>query len=433
MIFVKASLATVLALLWIVPGHCQDDAVMNIVNQAPVKIEEFAGRAKGIADQAPPQIEQFEGLARALSEKSKERVQKEGIEAIRPLFPKAKLPEKNAPPPDAKTASVLPVEKDSRLLLFLTLGPDPDERLEQNRRLWGEVPPDTDVVLRGLPHGKRGLGDLFRYVQKLTVDRQRQGEKIPRVLLDPRLYQQYQVDVSPTLVYERKGKAVAWVRGLVNSQWLKGQVEKDKRTGDLGKKGPTEVIAERDFLEEIQDRLASIDWDARKEKAWDQYWTHFSFLALPPATKDRVYQVEASYEVPRDFVLPDGKILARKGEKINLFEKLKPHFVLLVFDGSDPRQLAWAKETARENQGRYRVHYLTTALSERNWESFSRLENQLAAPLYLLNDAVRDRFRLEHVPSLVRPLADRFEVREFSLKKDQGGGDVSPASQAKAN
>ncbi|MHB8068742.1 MAG: TrbC family F-type conjugative pilus assembly protein [Desulfobaccales bacterium] len=374
-------------------------------------------------------MKQFEEAARDLAEKSKERAQKEGMEAIRPLFPEVQLPEKSAQAsPDPKTASVLPFDKDSRLLLFITLGPDPDNRLDQNRGLLRDVPPGTEVVLRGLPHGKRGLGDLFRYVHKLTVDRQRQGEKMPQVLLDPRLYQQYQVDVSPTLVYERKGKAVAWVRGLVNSQWLKDQVEKDRRTGDLGKYGPTEVIAERDFLEEIQERLASIDWDARKEKAWENYWTHYSFLTLPPASKDRVYQVEAVYEVPQDYGLPNGKILARKGDKINLFDKVKPHFVLLVFDGSDPRQLAWAKEASREYQGRYRVQYLTTGLPERTWQSYSKLEDKLEAPLYLLNDAVRDRFRLEHAPAIVRPLADRFEVREICLKneKDQGGADAAP-------
>lgn len=424
----KALLAVVLGLILVAPGYPQQDEVAKISNQAPAKIEEFAELVRKLADQAPPKMEQFEEVARALAEKSKEQIQKDGMEAIRPLFPEGQLPEKSAPAP--KTASVVAAGKDSRLLLFLTLGPDPDNRLQQNRGLLREVPPYTEVVLRGLPNGKRGLGDLFRYVHQLTVERQRQGEKIPRVLLDPRLYREYQVDVSPTLVYERKGKAVAWVRGLVNSQWLKDQVEKENRTGDLGNYGPTEAISERDFLEVIQDRLASIDWDARKEKAWDQYWTHYSFLTLPPANKDRVYQVEAVYEVPKDFRMPDGKVLARKGDRINLFDKLKPRFVLLVFDGSDPRQLAWAKDASREYQGRYRVQYLTTALPERTWQSFSKLEDKLEAPLYLLNDAVRDRFRLEHVPSLVRPLEDRFEVREVSLKKDkdQGGGDAPPGA-----
>lgn len=421
-------LAVALGLFLVVPGHPQNDGVKEIVKQTPARIDEFAELARSLSEKAPAKMEQFEEVARALAGKTRQQVQEEGMKAARRLLPEGQVPEKVGVTP--KPASVKAAGKDSRLLLFLTLGRDPDNRLEQNRRLLREVPPGTEVILRGLPQGKRGLGDLFRYVHQLTGDRRGQSDKMPRVLLDPRLYRQYKVDVSPTLLYERNGKAVAWVRGLVNSQWLKDQVEKEKRTGDLGKYGPTEAIEERDFLEEIQERLASIDWDAKKENAWKQYWTHYSFMTLPPAPQDRVFQVEAVYEVPQDFRLPDGKVLARKGEKINLFDKVKPRFVLVVFDGSDLRQLAWAKKEAREYQGRYLVQYLTTALPERTWRSFSRLEDRLEAPLYLLNDAVRDRFRLAHVPSIVRPLEDRFEVREFSLKKekDQGGGDVSPGA-----
>jgi conjugal transfer pilus assembly protein TraW len=221
---------------------------------------------------------------------------------------------------------------------------------------------------------------------------------------------------------------VAWVRGLVDGRWLKDQVEKEGRTGDLGKYGPTEAVAERDFLEEIQERIASIDWKAKKEQAWQRYWTHYSFLTLPPAPRDRVYQVDAVYEVPQDFILPDGKVLARKGEKINLFEKVPPHFVLVVFDAGDPRQLAWAKKAGREVQKRFQVQYLTTSLPERTWECFERLEKALDEPLYLLNETVRARFHLAHVPSLVRPLEDRFEVREFKMGKDQGEKDVAQVS-----
>lgn len=418
------------------PGHAQKDPATEIANQATAKIDEFADFARKIAEARQGKIEQFEEATRALAEKSKEKIREGSVKAAQTLLKTGQAAEKQSlETPAPKKASASSPKDTSRIFLFVTLGPDPDSRLEQNRRLFQELPPGTEVVLRGLPQGKRSLGDLFRYIHKLSGEMIRSipKDKLPLVLLDPRLYLRYQVTVSPTLVYERDGKAVAWVRGLVNGQWLKDQVEKDKRTGDLGKYGPTEDIAERDFLEEIQERLASVDWDAKQEKAWSQYWTHYSFFTLPPAAKDRTFQVEAAYKVPQDFILPGGQVLARKGEKINLFDKVKPRFVLLVFDASDSRQLAWAKKEAGKCRGHYRVKYLTTALPERTWDSFSKVEDQLEAPLYLLNDAVRDRFRLEYVPSLVRPLEDRFEVREFGLKKGQGEGDVSPTAQAKAD
>lgn len=397
----------------------QQDGVTEIVRQAPDKIAAFEDLARKISRQSPDRWKGFEDLARALGENSRRGMQEKGLPAVQRMMPpghkKFSLPELASP-------------KGPRLLLFLTWGPDPEGRLAQNRQTLQEVDPKTVVVLRGLPHGKRGLDGMFRYIHLVLGEHRDRQDKTPQLIMDPRLYRKYRVEVSPTLVYERDGQAVAWVRGLVDDRWLKDQVEKEGRTGDLGKYGPTEAVVERDFLEEIQERIASIDWKAKKEQAWQRYWTHYSFLTLPPAPRDRVYQVDAVYEVPQDFILPDGKVLARKGEKINLFEKVPPHFVLVVFDAGDPRQLAWAKKAGREYQKRFQVQYLTTSLPERTWECFERLEKALDEPLYLLNETVWERFHLAHVPSLVRPLEDRFEVREVKMGKDQGEKDVAQVS-----
>jgi len=409
----------VLALLVFSTNVGAQKEVAEIVRQAPEKIATFEDLARKISRQSPDRWKGFEDLARALGENSRRRMQEKGQSAIPAPMPPGQASPEKFPSPDLASPQGL------RLLLFLTWGPDPEGRLAQNRRTLQELTPDTVVVLRGLPHGKRGLDGLVRYVHRILGERRDRQDKMPTLILDPRLYRQYRVEVSPTLVYERDGRAVAWVRGLLDGRWLKDQVEKEGRSGDLGKYGTTEAIAERDFLDEIQERIASIDWEAKKKQAWQRYWTRYSFLTLPPASKDRAFQVDAVYEVPQDFILPDGTVLARKGDRINLFEKVRPHFVLVVFDPGDSRQLAWAKKAGREYRGRFQVQYLTTSLPERTWECFERLEKSLEEPLYLLNEAVRERFHLAHVPSLVRPLEDRFEVREVKMEKAQGEKDVA--------
>jgi conjugal transfer pilus assembly protein TraW len=424
----RCLILAVLALLVFGAGPGQDrkegitDSAEEILRQAPERIKEFSNLASGIAQESPARMEEFEGVARALAEKNIMQVQEEGKSVARSLLPNEpglfdKLPLPEAP------------KKTSRVLLFMTLGPEPDRNLEKNRRTVQEMDRDTVVVLKGLPHGKRSLSDLFRYIHQLAGDRRDPNYKEPRVMMDPRLYRQYKVELSPTLLYEQDGKAVAWVRGLVNGAWLKDQVEKEGRTGDLGKYGPTEMIAERDFLEEIEQRIASIDWEAKKDKAWKQYWTKYSFHPLPAAPRDRVFQVDAVFEVPQDFILPNGKVLAKKGERINLFDKVPPRFVLVVFDAGNPEQVAWAKEQGKEHRGRFRVQYLTTSLPERTWESFAKLEEVLQAPLYLLQENVGERFRLKHVPSVVKPLENCFEVREYKLEKGQGEKDVAQISR----
>jgi conjugal transfer pilus assembly protein TraW len=266
--------------------------------------------------------------------------------------------------------------------------------------------------------------------------RQLVGKDGPQVMLNPVLFRKYNVAVSPTLVYERDGAAVAWGRGIINARWLKGRVEQEKATGDLGKWGQTVNIAERDFIEEMKSRLAGIDWEAKKVKAIDSYWQKQRFLELPQTKQEKVFHLDAVYQVERDFVLPDGKVVARAGQKIDLFKIMPPTFMLVVFDAADPKQLEWAVKTGKELTGQQwvRVKYITTRIPEREhgWESLSRLYDVLDAPVFLLNEPVRDRFKLQHVPSTVRydKAKHKFEVKEISLSDGAGPGQgQAPASQ----
>jgi conjugal transfer pilus assembly protein TraW len=275
------------------------------------------------------------------------------------------------------------------------------------------------------------LGDLFKYIHQIT------GKDGPSVMLNPVLFEQYGVTVAPTLLYERDGAAVAWSRGLINADWLRERVKRDKAIGDLGQWGPTKIVAERDLIEEMRSRLAGIDWQAKKEKAVARYWDKQKFLELPKTRQEKVFYLDATYQVEKDFVLPDGKVVARAGQKIDLFKIIPPTFMLVVFDAGDPRQLAWAVKTGKEYAGQHsvRVKYITTTMPDREhgWESLARLYAALDAQVYLLTEPVRDRFKLEHVPSLVRfdKTKHKFEVKEIAelpLADEAGAGVVQPVN-----
>ncbi|MBW1952099.1 MAG: hypothetical protein JRI66_03320 [Deltaproteobacteria bacterium] len=357
---------------------------------------DFNEIARQIAKNTPVRIEEFEDLARKISRQELDRVKKQTA-AVTRLSPR----------PD-----------EARLLLFITLGARPAENLERNRRLLGEImeiSPEAVLVLRGLPQGARTLGDLVRHLRKLSG---KDGE-LPKIMLDPRLFRKYGVTVAPTLIYERDGQAIAWCRGIVNVRWLRDRVEKEKLTGDLGQWGATEVIAERDLIEVMQERLAKIDLEAMKQKAMERYWQKQQFLVLPKAKEEKVFYLDATYEVQKDFILPDGKVIARAGDEIDLFKVMPPTFMLVVFDAGDPRQLEWAAETGKKYGGRYRVRYITTTIPDRDqgWKSLARLYDTLDAPVFLLTEEVRVRFKMEHVPSMVRYAKDKhqFEVREVCV------------------
>jgi conjugal transfer pilus assembly protein TraW len=383
-------------LLIILTGFC-------LCGAAPTG-QDFDEIAARIARDMPARMEEFADLAKSLVSREQSRVKKQASEM----------------------AATSPGPAGDRILLFVTLGEKPAENLEANRRLFKdirEISPEAIVVLRGLPQGARSLGDLFKYMHQLI------GKDGPQVMLNPPLFQKYDVTVSPTLVYERDGVEVARCRGLINADWLRERVKRDKATGDLGKWGETVAIAERDLIEEMKSRLAGIDWQAKKDLAVARYWNKQPFIELPKARLERVFYLDAAYQVKEDFILPDGKVVARAGQKIDLFKIISPTFMLVVFDASDPRQLAWAVKIGKEYAGQHsvRVKYITTTMPDREhgWESLKRLYAALDAQVFLLNEPVRDRFKLEHVPSLVRfdKTKHKFEVKEIA--------DLPPADAAR--
>lgn len=347
--------------------------------------------AAGITRDCPAKVKQYEGLVRDLAQKSRSRLKKRLPQGA--LEPSGPLGE--------------------RILIFITLGEKPEEHIEENRRMIKdihEISPEAILVLRGLPQGGKNLGDLVRYLQSIN------GKGGPTIIVHPPLFERYDVTVAPTLVYEKDGQALAWARGIINAQWIKRRVERQNASGDLGKWGETTDIAERDLVEEMKSRLAAIDWQAKKEQVIRQYWQKKQFLELPPTRKERIFYLDATYRVQRDFVLPDGKVLARAGDEIDLFKIIPPTFVLVVFDAGDPRQLEWAKKAGKQYATKLRVKYITTRIPDREhgWKSLENLQNSLDDRVYLLNDQVRERFNLQHVPSLVHYVKKkhRFEVRE---------------------
>lgn len=353
-------------------------------------LEDWQRRAAAIAEQAPAALEAYRDMAAEVARRHRRQVEQD-------------------------LAQELPAEPQpgERLLVFVTLGPEPERDLERNRRLlrevaaWGE--PEVVVALRGLPAGMRTLKQLAAYFQQLRGD-----GALPGLRLDPTLFRRHRVQVAPTVVLERDGQKVAEVRGLVSPQWLRRQAAAGRR-GDLGQMGPTSPLAERDLIEELQERLLAVDWEAKKRRALERYWERLKFVALPRAQEERQYYVAAKYRVPQEVVLPGGKVLARAGEELDLCQQVRPTFALVVFDAADPAQVAWAKGALRAQQGRWRVKLLATALPERSWLALEKLEAEFQAPVYLLSEEVRERFRLERVPALVVPEAGRFLVREVNL------------------
>ncbi len=278
---------------------------------------------------------------------------------------------------------------------------------------------DVLVVFRGVKPGQK----VQAFIRELHALASRFDEgKQPHIVIDPNRFRSADVTVAPTLTLEDNGRVLAKVRGVIGTAWLQSRMENKQNNGaktrDLGTHGPTREIAEVDLIEEMQRRVAQIDWAARKREALARFWERTTFHELPEATEDRLRQIDLTVTAPRDVTAPDGTLIVRAGQRVNPLDQLPFTQRLVIFDATRPAQVELAKRQGRE-AGHRRVTYIATRLDRATgWESLEKIETDLGAPVYLLTPDLRDRFRLEHVPALVEAKDQRFVIREFKV----GGG-----------
>lgn len=278
---------------------------------------------------------------------------------------------------------------------------------------------DVLVVFRGMKPGQK----VQAFIRELHALARRFDEgKQPHIVIDPNRFRSAGVTVAPTLTLEENGQILAKVRGVIGTAWLQSKTENKPNDGekirDLGTHGPTREIVEVDLIEEMQRRVAQIDWAARKREALARFWERTTFHELPEATEDRLRQIDLTVTALRDVTAPDGTVIVQAGQRVNPLDQLPFTQRLVVFDATRPAQVELAKRQGRE-AGYGRVTYIATRLDRvAGWESLEKIETDLGAPVYLLTPDLRDRFRLERVPALVEAKDKRFVIREFKV----GGG-----------
>jgi len=261
------------------------------------------------------------------------------------------------------------------------------------------------IVFRGVLPGER-IDTALRHIHRLL----RGIEPPPVVELDPLAFREAGVTVVPVLLLKQDGNRVARVRGTLALDWFRARVQAGE-SGDLGTYGPVEAIAETDLLEEIQRRLANLDGETLKSKALQRFWERARFVELPPATEDRVRRVDPSIVVQRDIPTPDGRYVARAGDRLNPLKLLPFDRRLVIFDGSQPAQVAAARRLGAAADRP--VIYVTTRIDRADgWEALQRLEGTLAQPVYLLTVEMKQRLQLERAPAVVEAEGHDLIVRE---------------------
>ncbi|MFZ4700251.1 MAG: TrbC family F-type conjugative pilus assembly protein [Candidatus Methylumidiphilus sp.] len=262
------------------------------------------------------------------------------------------------------------------------------------------------VVFRGIDQGS-DLGSFIKKVKAMG----RRLKRTPDTLLDPILFRKYQVDAVPAIVEGLPGNQAKSVKGMLNFAWLA-----KKQPGDYGVRGNIHPVQEVDFIEEMQKRMAQIDWKSQQEKSIQGYWQrHGDFVPLPEAGQDSVRRFDPSIVVTQDIRLADGSLLAEKGKRINPQQILPMKMAYIFFDATRKGQALKAREIGREMdaKGTPTVYVTSRIDADRGWEHIKELEAEFGKPVSLLTRQLAERFQIKRLPSLVKGDGDMLSINEY--------------------
>jgi conjugal transfer pilus assembly protein TraW len=245
-------------------------------------------------------------------------------------------------------------------------------------------------------------------------------DPVPNIVIDPTRFQKWEVTTVPEIVVEAQGRVLLRVKGVTSLDWVKSR-QNAGRQGDLGRFGEVYDIAEIDLLEAIKRRLTTLDGPRLKQQAIAHFWQKRQFEVLPEVQEDRDRTIDLTVTAPRDLMAPNGNLIIRAGHTINPLDQMAFGLCLIVFDATQKAQVDAVRQLSCRDKNA-RVLYLATQLSrEDGWDGLKSLETTLDAPVYLLTPDVRQRFQLQHVPSVVEQSGNRIVVRERKVLKSAAG------------
>jgi conjugal transfer pilus assembly protein TraW len=251
------------------------------------------------------------------------------------------------------------------------------------------------VVFRGVGEGE----SIDAFAARRLV-----GRDAAPATIDPRPFREHGVDVVPAVLDRDTGVLVF---GVGDPDALAGRNHHEHL-------GPVVAIAEPDLAEVMKARALAIDWNARMTASVDSWLRRARFERLTPAPQDHVRRIDARVVLAEDFVLRDGRVLARAGDTFDPTAIQPLSLTLIAFD---PRKAAEVDVVADLLPGIAQPILMATQIDPvEGWDTFARLRARFGHPVYLLMPDVRSRFSLRHTVSVVTGGPGWFEVREIAAR-----------------
>ncbi|NOS75231.1 MAG: hypothetical protein HOP36_12005 [Methyloglobulus sp.] len=265
------------------------------------------------------------------------------------------------------------------------------------------------LVFRGVEQG----GDTGTITKRL-YETVKNMKLMPASVIDPTLFTRFNVNAVPTMVETNDKGETRTARGMPGFNWMSKQ-----EPGDLGQRGAIFGIVEPDMIEEMQRRMREYDWAKEKQHAIDNFWaSQKDSVSLPTAEKNRERLIDTSVVSSQDIYHPDGRLIVKKGQKINPQAIMPMRHAYILFDATSKKQVEVAKKVGDELLKKQNpVVYLFSKMDHENgWDHYNLTQETLNAPIYKLNQTIVDRFKIRALPSLVEGEGVAVKVTEFDSR-----------------
>ena len=261
-----------------------------------------------------------------------------------------------------------------------------------------------EIVFRGLEKDQRTIPQMMRSVGEL-IHRNNLKPSV-NIGLNPTVFNHFGITAVPTIVHVLPDGSTARMQGVLNLEYFFSELKR-RNESDLGVHGTLYEISERDLLEIIQERLAAIDWESKKESAQKRYWENYDYQNLPAAFEPATFYADMRIQVTEDIITPDGQVIARAGDIVDPGHYLPAgkllHPRILAINPNSTSQVQWAREQVKEAHAINEMPLVM--LSELNRgegaNTLFAVEEQLQVRIFLLVPEVVQRFGIRALPASV--------------------------------
>jgi len=185
---------------------------------------------------------------------------------------------------------------------------------------------------------------------------------------------------------------------------------------DFGIVGDVYPIQENDFLEFIQNKLATLAQTGELKKMQQQMIVatrqHVDrpspVYGITRAVANRHWQFDPTFIVTHDLSDHAGHVFARTGEKYNPLQKFPWRHVWIFYDADDSQQVEWVGQENRRLNGKDKLILV-------NGSVFTQMKLFKKRIYFDQYGIFTTKLGILHVPAEVWPQGDTLEIKEIKL------------------